>query len=326
MASDGSAGSAGSTLTIADIEQSLGATLDLKWYAHQAGANRSLDSSDDDDQPVPLVGYLNLIRPPQIQIVGHAELTYLQSTDSLQYAHALSRITSGDTAAIIAAGGCQLNKKLLDALYHADIAVLSSTLPGHKIAYHLGHFLGRTLARQITIHGVFLEILSLGVLITGKPGVGKSELALELINRGHSLVADDAPEFLLLGPGDLNGGCPPLLQDFLEVRGLGILDIRAMFGEAAIKRRKQLGLIIHLVRHDKRAIPAPDRLAGDRRAHDILEVKIPEITLPVAAGHNLSVLVEAACRDHLLRMQGYRSNEAFAQRQASSMQGSIPCS
>lgn len=172
------------------------------------------------------------------------------------------------------------------------------------------------MARQVVVHGVFVEILSLGVLLTGRPGVGKSELALELIARGHRLVADDATELALLGPDDLCGGCPPLLQDFLEVRGLGVLDIRAMFGEAAIKRRKRLGLIIHLLRPDDPALPEPNRLSGNRGTREILDVPVPEITLPVAPGHHLAVLVETACRDQLLRMQGYCSDQILAARQA----------
>lgn len=169
------------------------------------------------------------------------------------------------------------------------------------------------------IHGVFMEIFGVGVLLTGEPAVGKSELALELISRGHRLVADDAPEFTRLDPGELEGRCPPMLRDFLEVRGLGILDIRAMFGEAAIKGDKRLELILHLVRPDDPGLPAPDRLGGSRRTREILDLPIPEITLPVAAGHNLAVLVETACRDHLLRMKGYAADEVFSQRQAAAL-------
>lgn len=171
------------------------------------------------------------------------------------------------------------------------------------------------------IHGVFMEIFGVGVLLTGAPAVGKSELALELISRGHRLVADDAPEFTSLGPDGIDGGCPAVLQDFLEVRGLGILDVRAMFGEAAIKRHKRLGLIVHLVRPDDPELPAPDRLGGSRRTRAILDAHIPEITLPIAVGHNLAVLVEAACRDHLLRREGYAGDEAFARRQAEELNG-----
>ena len=164
-----------------------------------------------------------------------------------------------------------------------------------------------------------LEILGIGVLITGSSGIGKSELALELINRGHRLVADDAPEFFRTAPDTISGRSPPLLRNFLEVRGLGILDVRAMFGQSAVRQQKKLELVVHLQPAHEASLPADDRLAGSRSEREILEVIIPQITLPVVAGHNLAVLVEAACRDHMLRAQGYAADQAFAKRQSSSM-------
>ncbi len=317
---EGIADTLSDSLSVASLHAQLGELLALNWRdPSRNGAHRKLAATGSGGRPVPLVGYLNFIQPPQAQIVGAAERRYLDEISPQQRDDSFDRITTGDTVLVVIADNENLPAELLDTLHRAQIAVLETVQPSHKIAYHLRHFLGRALARTITVHGVFLEILSLGVLITGKAGVGKSELALELINRGHRLVADDAAEFALLGPDDLNGGCPPILQDFLEVRGLGILNIRAMFGEAAIKRRKQLGLSIHLMRPQTPDLPAENRLSGNRRSRDILDVTIPEITLPVAAGHNLGVMVEAACRDHLLRMQGYRSDEVFADRQQQSM-------
>lgn len=274
-----------------------------------------------DGQHVPTVGYLNTIHPPQVQVVGTPEHNWLNN-DTGTNANVLAPLVGGATQLVVACDGKTLDAELARSLADADIAVFETNASAHRVAYRLRHFLNEVFARRLTVHGVFLEILSTGLLLTGKPGVGKSELALELINRGHRLVADDVPEFALLGPEDLNGGCPPVLQDFLEVRGLGILDIRAMFGQAAIKRRKQLGLIIRLVRPEGGTPATPNRLTGTRTTRRVLDVDIPEITLPVTAGHNLSVLVEAACRDHLLRLQGYNSDEQFAARQAQQLQGS----
>lgn len=172
-----------------------------------------------------------------------------------------------------------------------------------------------------SLHGVFLDILGLGVLITGASGIGKSELALELLSRGHKLVADDAPEFERTEDHQLIGRAPELLKNFLEVRGLGILDVRAMFGARAIRRKRPLELVIRLAPPAEGGLPHRDRLSGSRSERDILGVRIPEICLPVMPGHNLSVLVEAACRDHKLRRRGYVAAEAFERRQASKLRG-----
>ncbi|MDT0633840.1 HPr(Ser) kinase/phosphatase [Spectribacter hydrogenoxidans] len=306
-------------VTVRTVVDALAPALALRWHGTPTGGDNRLDQPAG-GETVPKVGYLNFIHPPRVQIIGAAEADYLRQASPALRDHIIDRVRTGDTAMIVIADGMGLEEPHALALQSAGIALLATDIPAHKVSYRMRHYLSQALARRITVHGVFLEILSIGLLLTGRPAVGKSELALELITRGHRLVADDAPEFALLGPDDLNGGCPPVLQDFLEVRGLGVLNIRAMFGEAAIKRRKQLGLIINLLRPDDPDLPVTDRLSGSRRERDILEVGIPEITLPVAPGHNLAVLVEAACRDHLLRQQGHRSDEIFAARQAAHMQ------
>lgn len=172
----------------------------------------------------------------------------------------------------------------------------------------------------VVLHGVFLDILGVGVLITGQSGIGKSELALELVSRGHRLVADDAPEFHRTRDHGIVGTVPALLKHFLEVRGLGILDLRAMFGKRAIRQRKTLDLIVRLAPPHPDGLPHEDRLSGSRDTQSVLAMEIPRITLPVRAGHNLAVLVEAACRDHKLRCHGYSAAETFMQRQAASLQ------
>ncbi len=171
------------------------------------------------------------------------------------------------------------------------------------------------------LHGVFLDILGLGVLITGESGIGKSELALELLSRGHKLVADDAPEFERTADHQLLGRAPALLKNFLEVRGLGILDARAMFGARAIRRKKLLELVIRLAHPAADGLPHHDRLSGSRSEQAVLGVTIPQITLPVMPGHNLAVLVEAACRDHKLRRRGYSAAQAFERRQQTKLTG-----
>ena len=160
-----------------------------------------------------------------------------------------------------------------------------------------------------------MEVFTIGVLISGDPGSGKSELALELLNRGHRLIADDAPEFTRISPDIIDGTCPEVLQDCLEVRGLGVLNVRRMFGDAAIKLNKFLRLLIYLDLPKDGVTPGiKDRLRGDSGAQEVLGLSIPRITVPVLAGRNMAVMAEAAVRDFMLKMKGYDAASAFIER------------
>ncbi|HGO9178448.1 TPA: HPr(Ser) kinase/phosphatase, partial [Neisseria meningitidis] len=175
-------------------------------------------------------------------------------------------------------------------------------------------YLQRTLAASSVKHGVFLDVFEIGVLITGHSGLGKSELALELISRGHSLIADDAVELFRIGPETLEGRCSPMLRDFLEVRGLGILNIRHIFGETSIRPKKILQLIINLVEADDEYMKQLDRLSIRTETESILNVNVRSVTLPVAVGRNLAVLVEAAVRNYILQLRGKDSTREFLER------------
>lgn len=165
-----------------------------------------------------------------------------------------------------------------------------------------------------------MDVLGVGVLIMGDSGTGKSELALELVSRGHRLVADDAPEFRKITPDTISGACPLGMTPFLEVRGLGILNVQALFGDSAVKKDKYLRLIVHLEHMSADKLRVIDRLQGDYRIRRVLSVEIPEIRLPVAPGRNLAVLLECAVRNHSLKMQGYNAAEDFCERQQQAMQ------
>jgi HPr kinase/phosphorylase len=180
-------------------------------------------------------------------------------------------------------------------------------------------YLARALAESVTVHGVFLDVLGVGVLLTGDSGVGKSELALELVSRGSGLIADDVVEFYRVGPDALEGRCPALLKDFLEVRGLGVLNIRTIFGEAALRPRKNLKLILHLERPGPDLMPL-ERLPLKPGSEEIMGVEIRKVTIPVAAGRNLAVLTEAAVRSHVLQLRGIDSTQEFIARQAQQLQ------
>jgi HPr kinase/phosphorylase len=196
-----------------------------------------------------------------------------------------------------------------------DLPLLTSPLVSGELVNNLRYYFTHQLADRTNLHGVFLEVLSMGVLISGDSSIGKSELALELISRGHRLIADDAPEFARIAPDIVNGTCPDLLQDLLEVRGLGVLNIRSMYGDSAIKNNKYLRLIIELTAFRRGDGAEDDRLSLSKRTRNVLGMEVPVFRLPVAPGRNIAVLVEAAVRNHLLNLKGYDAGEILAKRQ-----------
>ncbi|MEJ2529911.1 MAG: HPr(Ser) kinase/phosphatase, partial [Gammaproteobacteria bacterium] len=218
-------------------------------------------------------------------------------------------------AAVIVASGARANTELIEAADRAAIPLLESphndNLLQNSLQYHLTHIL----AERTVVHGVFMAVFGIGVLITGDSAIGKSELALELINRGHMLVADDTPEFSRIAPDIISGHCPPLLQDFLEIRGLGLLNIRSMFGDSAIKQSKYLSLIIRLKRKKHQEINTVDRLYGSFSEYSLLGLKLPEVTIPIAPGKGIAILVEAAVRQYTQKLHGYNAGDDFVARQ-----------
>lgn len=287
----------------------------LRWIAGERGAERVLESVDTVARRPSLSGYLNIIYPNKVQILGTEELSWLDALDSRQRWETIEKMIQFRPLAMVISKNQACPEDLRRAAEESDTPLWSSPKRGHELLNHLQYHLARTLAPRITLHGVFMEIYSIGVLITGESGSGKSELALELVTRGHRLVADDAPEFTQIAPDVLDGTCPEMLQDLLELRGLGVLNIRQMFGDTAVKRNKYLRLIVHLTRPHLEPLPSGiERLTGDIGQRRVLDLDVPMITLPVMPGRNLAVLTEAATRTHILRAKGVDPAAAFMAR------------
>lgn len=312
-------------ITAKELFEQVKDRLSLRWVAGQRGEGRMLEPGERLSRRPSLAGYLNTIYPNKVQLIGSDELHYLDALEPRQRWETLAKITQARPLAIVLSRDQSCPPDLRDAANESDTPVWVSSCRGHELLTYFQYHLARALARRSTLHGVFMEVYSIGVLLTGDSGVGKSELALELITRGHRLVADDAPEFTQIAPDVIDGTCPELLQDLLEVRGLGILNIKEMFGDTSIKKNKYLRLIVHLERQDPQDDPKPvDRLYGDQGRQQVLDLDVPLITLPVAAGRNLAVLVEAAVRSHILKAKGIDAAQTFIDRQAHQMRRHSP--
>ncbi|MDO4878265.1 MAG: HPr(Ser) kinase/phosphatase [Neisseria sp.] len=288
--------------------------LQLAWAAGAAGADNRIGV--DADKPVlALVGHLNFIHPNQVQVLGVAEADYLHRMESGEPDHRnIGPLLDLPVSLVIVANDLPVPQILRDYCHTNNVPLLTSKLESPYLMDVLRIYLQRALAASVITYGVFLDVFEIGVLLTGRSGLGKSELALELISRGHSLIADDAIELHRTAPETLEGRCPPMLRDFLEVRGLGILNIRHIFGETSIRPKKTLNLIINLVPADDSYMKQLDRLSVRSETETILNVSVRSITLPVAVGRNLAVLVEAAVRNYILQLRGKDSTREFLER------------
>lgn len=261
------------------------------------------------------VGYLNFIRPNQIQVLGEKEMSFLDGLGKNSHHDAIEQLFGYAPVAVIIGDNLTPSQALLKTAERTNTPLYQSEASAKTIVDHLRYYLVQQGAQRLTRHGVFMEVMGLGVLLSGPSGIGKSELALELISRGHRLIADDAPYFTRVAPDALVGKCPSTLRDFLEVRGLGILNIRSMFGDNSLKHQETLHLILQLKRMTDSEMGQLDRLQGSLHYRTVLEVDVPEFILPVIPGSNLAVLVEGAVRNHLLAMKGYNATEDFIERQ-----------
>lgn len=307
-------------VTTNDLFTAEAGPLKLKWVAGEAGKTRLLEPMTARYPGMALVGHLNFVHPNRIQVLGEAEVAYLARLDKKGRAQALHDLFTCDkTSAVVVAKDRPVDADLIAAANQTGLALFSSSLPSPVVIDHLQYYLTRALAPRATVHGVYMEVMGMGVLITGESGIGKSELALELLSREHRLIADDAVEFVRVGPDVLVGQCPTLLSDYLEVRGLGILDVRLMFGETAVRHKKKLHLIVRLESIQRQKMSKIDRLQAQQMTRTILDVEVPEVALFVGPGRNLAVLVEAATRAYILRMWGFDPLEDFMKRHAEHM-------
>jgi HPr kinase/phosphorylase len=265
-----------------------------------------------------LVGYLNYIHPYRVQVFGEREVAYLTSPSEDDNKRRVARIVTLEPPVLVVADGQTAPDALTAMCERAQIPMFATNESAAFVIDVLRAYLSRHFADRASMHGVFMDILGMGVLITGESGLGKSELGLELISRGHGLVADDAVDLYRINQTSIEGRCPELLQNLLEVRGIGLLDIRAIFGETAVRRKMRLSLIVHLVRRETMERDY-ERMPHEPLYQDVLGVPVRKAVIQVVAGRNIAVLVEAAVRNTILQLRGIDTYQEFVSRHRAAM-------
>jgi HPr kinase/phosphorylase len=292
-----------------------------EWVAGHAHPERRFDDAAirDARSAADLIGYLNYIHPYRVQIVGRREVPYLSEGIAEDIERRISRIVTLEPPVIIVADGEQPPERLTAMCDRAEIPLFVTQESAGQVIDVVRAYLGELFAERTTRHGVFMDILGVGVLITGESGLGKSELGLELVSRGHGLVADDAVDLYRVSQNAIDGRCPELLMNLLEVRGIGLLDIKAIFGETAVRRKMRLKLIVHLVRKETLERDF-ERLPYEPLHEEVLGLPVRKVVIAVDAGRNLAVLVEAAVRNTILQLRGIDTYREFVDRHQKALQ------
>jgi len=304
-------------VNVARLHEDNREALSLAWAAGREGGGAAVRR--EAAAAASLIGHLNFTHPNSIQVIGAVEAEAAQRRDAARRTELAARVIDAGPAMVVFADGVPPFPELIEAAARSHTAIFATPVSAARVIETLAHYLAKALADTVELHGVFMDVLGLGVLITGESGVGKSELGVELISRGHGLVADDVVEISRIAAHALEGRCPPLLKDFIEVRGLGLLNIRTIFGETAVRRKMKLRLVTHLQRPLPGGRDLAERLPLTELSEEILGVTVRKVIIPVAAGRNLAVLVEAAVRNEILKLRGIDSTAEFLARQKQQM-------
>jgi len=285
--------------------------LELQVITPEADLNRAITTIDINRPGLALAGYLRYHPAERIQLLGRTELSFLQGMDSREQALRLFALCSYEQSpCVIVTRGVMPPESLLREAESAGLPVLGTSMVTTRAAAIVSTFLEERLAPETLVHGVLVDVYGIGILITGSSGIGKSETALELIKRGHRLVADDAVVIRQISDNTLVGSAPPLLKHLLEIRGLGVLNAMTLFGAGSVRTHKKIEMVIHLElwRDDV----AYDRLGIDDETVRVLDTDVTSVTIPVRPGRNLAVIIEVAAMNQRLKRMGYHAARVFS--------------
>lgn len=292
-------------VTVKDIKE----RFDLELLAGASGIDRTIELSDISRPGLEMAGYFDFYTRTRIQLLGKTEISFFELLPEALRVERMNLLCTPDTPAFVLAHGVTLPSELETAAERMGISVLGADIPTTRLSGMLTNFIAGRLAPMKTLHGVLVDVYGIGVLITGKSGVGKSETALELVKRGHRLIADDSVEIREVAKNILIGSPPPLLQHMLEIRGVGIIDIMTLFGASSVKDDKRIVLVIDLELWDPEKMY--DRLGVDEDKLKIMDSEVTKLVVPVRPGRNLSVIIEVAAMDYRLKSLGINAAEEF---------------
>ena len=288
--------------------------LGVEIVAGRGGLGRRVRSSHVQKTGLALAGFHEYIRPGRVLVFGQSEIRFLESRSPLERATLAAQLLAHDIPCILSTAGLRPVAELVAACEAAGVPLLLSAASTGTAIAQITARLEAHLAERTTVHGDLVDLLGLGVLILGESGIGKSECALDLVSRGHRLVADDVVEVRRRSESFVEGTGPEAARFFMEVRGLGLIDVQALYGVSAVCPAKRIGLVVRLERWDERR--EYERLGIDGRWHELLGVRVPLVEMPVAPGRNVAMLVEVAARNELLKARGYHPARTLTERLA----------
>jgi HPr kinase/phosphorylase len=286
----------------------------LELISGEEGIHRPITTSDISRPGLEIAGFFNYYPADRIQLLGMTEITFSERLDKAERKIRMEKLCSDLTPGIIISRGMEIPEELIVASEENSIPVMRTPMKTTRFSSHLTNYLEFRLAPTTAVHGVLVDIYGVGVLITGKSGVGKSEAALELVKRGHRLVADDCVEIRQEDTDSLVGNAPDLIEHLLEIRGLGIINVMTLFGAGAVRSHKRITLVVHLELWDQ--MKQYDRLGLDEEKMKIIDTELTKLTVPVRPGRNLAIIIEVAAMNFRLKRMGVNAAQQFSERLA----------
>ena len=281
-------------------------------YGDKVLLEKEIKTSDISRPGLEMTGYFDFYTPERIQLIGMKEWSYLMKMSSHNRHQVLLKMFQPETPVVIIARNLEIPKEMIDAADEKQVAILRSKASTSRLSGEISSYLDSRLAERTSVHGVLMDIYGMGVLIQGDSGIGKSETGLELVKRGHRLVADERVDIYAKDEVTLWGEPAEILRHLLEIRGVGIIDVMSLYGASAVKDSSQVQIAVYLENYDTQK--TFDRLGNDTEELEVAGVRIPRIRIPVKTGRNISVVIEAAAMNYRAKQMGYDATKIFEER------------